>query len=248
MFSLATDAAPGRSNEDFVLATTDLAVVVDGAGPGDDCAHGVSWYARQLAAQTMSALIAEPDLSLADGLARGIHAVARLHIYSCNLSSAETPRASVGILRIGTESVDTLTLGGCTVVVDTDAGPQITSDHRAGAPAAASDPKIVASGALCNSYPYTWVRRAAVLSDGASWLVDQASGYDWPLYLDLLDQHGPAGLIQHVRSVEDSDPTGTQYHRAELQDDASIAHAVLTGRSHHSTGPDSPLDLSRTES
>ena len=29
MFALATDAAPGRPNQDFALATTDIAVVVD---------------------------------------------------------------------------------------------------------------------------------------------------------------------------------------------------------------------------
>jgi hypothetical protein len=223
VFSLATDAAPGRGNEDFVLATTDLAVVVDGAGPGDACSHGVPWFARQLAAQTMAALIAEPDLPLTDGLARGIHAVARLHIYSCNLKSPDIPRAAVGILRLGPESVDTLALARCTVVVDTDAGPQVTANRADGAAVAAADPRAV-DGALSNSYPRTWVRRAAVLSDGASWLVDQAGSYAWPQYLDLLDKIGPAGVIGHVRSVERSDPEALHYPRAEAGDDASVAH------------------------
>jgi hypothetical protein len=227
VFSLATDAAPGRPNEDFVLATTDLVIVVDGAGPGDDCAHGVPWYARQLAAQTMSALVDDPSLPLANGLARGIHAVARLHVYSCDLSSEKTPHAAVGILRVGPESVDTLVLAGCAVVVDTDAGPQVTSNRAADAPVAAADPAVVEHGALCNSYPRTWVTRAAVLSDGASWLVEAAPGYSWPRYLDLLDSVGPTGLIGHLRSVEASDPECRLYPRAVPRDDASLAHAVL---------------------
>jgi hypothetical protein len=32
MFSLATDAAPGRPNEDFAIVTPNLTVVVDGVG------------------------------------------------------------------------------------------------------------------------------------------------------------------------------------------------------------------------
>ena len=48
MFALATDSAPGRQNEDFVVATPEIAVVVDGAGiPFGGCRHGVAWYAKQ---------------------------------------------------------------------------------------------------------------------------------------------------------------------------------------------------------
>lgn len=55
MFALATDAAPGRPNEDFVIATPDIAIVVDGAGiPFGGCHHGVSWYARQLGTHTLT--------------------------------------------------------------------------------------------------------------------------------------------------------------------------------------------------
>jgi hypothetical protein len=129
VFSLATDAAPGRPNEDFVLAATDIAIVIDGAGiPFGDCTHGVAWYSRQLAAQTMATLVAEPEIPLTEGLARGINAVAKLHVYTCDLDSPTTPCAAVGILRIGPETVDTLALSDCVIVVDTDAGPQVTCD------------------------------------------------------------------------------------------------------------------------
>lgn len=129
MFSLATDAAPGRPNEDFVVATADLAVVVDGAGiPFGGCHHGVAWYARQLGVRTLAALVTAPDMPLAEGLAEGIAAVAALHADTCDLSNPGTPCAAVGILRIGTERVDALALSDVSVVVDLDTGPEVICD------------------------------------------------------------------------------------------------------------------------
>lgn len=129
MFALATDAAPGRPNEDFVVATTDLAVVVDGAGiPFGGCHHGVAWYARQLGARTLAALVASPDVPLKEGLAAGIAAVAALHEETCDLTSPGTPCAAVGILRFGPRTVDTLALSDVSIVVDLDTGPEVTCD------------------------------------------------------------------------------------------------------------------------
>ena len=129
MFALATDAAPGRPNEDFVVATPDIAVVVDGAGiPFGGCHHGVSWYARQLGIQTLAALTTDLALPLAEGLAAGISAVANLHRDSCDLSDAGTPCAAVGILRVGTDHVDTLALSDVSIVVDLETGPEVTCD------------------------------------------------------------------------------------------------------------------------
>jgi hypothetical protein len=129
LFALATDAAPGRPNEDFVVATTDLAVVVDGAGiPFGGCHHGVAWYARQLGARTLAALVASPDVPLNEGLAEGIAAVAALHADTCDLTNPGTPCAAVGILRFGPRSVDTLALSDVSIVVDLDSGPEVTCD------------------------------------------------------------------------------------------------------------------------
>lgn len=130
MFSLATNAAPGRPNEDFAVITPELAIVVDGAGvPQAGCYHGVAWYARQLGTQTAAALTENTDLSLSDGLAAGIRAVAALHADTCDLESPNTPCAAVGILRAGVDSVDTLALSDAVVVVDLIAeGPQVTCD------------------------------------------------------------------------------------------------------------------------
>jgi hypothetical protein len=131
VFSLTTDAAPGRPNEDFVVATPDLAIVVDGAGvPMGGCHHGVAWYAQQLGARTLAALAGRPELPLSEGLYEGLAAVAASHADTCDLSDPGTPCAAVGILRISQDCVDTLSLSDVTVVVETAAGPQITCDLR----------------------------------------------------------------------------------------------------------------------
>lgn len=131
MFSLATDAAPGRPNEDFVVATPDLAIVVDGAGvPMGGCRHGVAWYAQQLGARTLTALAGRPDLPLAEGLCEALAAVAASHAETCDLTDPGTPCAAVGILRIGAGVVDTLALSDVTVLVENRQGPQITCDLR----------------------------------------------------------------------------------------------------------------------
>lgn len=130
MFSLATNAAPGRPNEDFAVVTPELAIVIDGAGvPMAGCHHGVAWYARQLGTQTAAALTGDGTLSLSDGLAAGIRGVAALHAGTCDLNSPNTPCAAVGILRIGPDAVETLALSDAVVVVDLfDDGPQVTCD------------------------------------------------------------------------------------------------------------------------
>lgn len=129
MFSIATDAAPGRPNEDFAIATNDIAIVVDGAGvPQGGCQHGVAWYARQLGAQTMASLIERSDLSLASGLANGLAKVAALHADTCDLGDPGTPCAAIGILRVGADTVDALALSDVSVVIGTAGGPQVICD------------------------------------------------------------------------------------------------------------------------
>ncbi|GAA2517864.1 hypothetical protein [Pilimelia columellifera] len=129
MFAIATDGAPGRPNEDFVIATTDLVVVVDGAGiPFGGCSHGVAWYARQLGTRTLAALVTSPEMPLTEGLRQGLADTAAMHADTCDLTNPGTPCAAVGVLRIGAETVDTLALSDVTIVVETGDGPQITCD------------------------------------------------------------------------------------------------------------------------
>lgn len=233
MFTLATRTAPGRPNEDFALVTADVAIVVDGAGGSDDsCTHPGDWYARQLGGQLLAALADDPRLALAQALGRAVHAVSRLHVYTCDLSSGTIPTATVGMLRVGPESVDVLALGDCAVVVDTEAGPQVTTDLGADTHWVGADPRA-AEHALANSYPRGWVRRLAVLSDGAT-RPGAAAGLTWPAYLDLLDSLGAARLIerldrigQDARGAADGDPGADGTGTVVPLDDITIVHAVL---------------------
>jgi hypothetical protein len=91
---------------------------------------------------------------------------------------------------------------------------------------AAADPNA-AQHAHTNTYPRSAVRRASALSDGATRPVDQMRCYDWSTYLDLLDKLGPAGLIEHVRTIESADPDGARFPRTKRHDDATAAQFQL---------------------
>jgi hypothetical protein len=67
------------------------------------------------------------------------------------------------------------------------------------------------------------VRRAALLTDGASAAVEQFELLDWRGLLDLLTQHGPQELIRQVRAAENADHDGSAQPRYKRHDDATAA-------------------------
>ncbi|MFF5053444.1 hypothetical protein ACFY1S_09715 [Micromonospora sp. NPDC000663] len=64
------------------------------------------------------------------------------------------------------------------------------------------------------------VRRAALLSDGASSAVEQFGLTDWTGLLDLLSADGPGALLDRVRAAERDHPDRLRRHKAT--DDASV--------------------------
>ncbi|GHJ43811.1 hypothetical protein Cs7R123_11530 [Catellatospora sp. TT07R-123] len=66
---------------------------------------------------------------------------------------------------------------------------------------AKDDPSAVAQ-AVAGSLPVTELAAAALLSNGASRLVDRYALADWTQLLALLAAHGPGGLIRQVRAAE----------------------------------------------
>jgi hypothetical protein len=64
------------------------------------------------------------------------------------------------------------------------------------------------------------VRRAALLTDGASAAVEEFKLLDWRGLLDVLTDHGPHELIRRVRNAEDVDQSHPRYKR---HDDATAA-------------------------
>jgi Protein phosphatase 2C len=93
---------------------------------------------------------------------------------------------------------------------------------------AAADPQA-ASQALTGSLPSKTLRRAVLLSDGASRLVEPFGLATWEELLELLDENGPEELLRQVRAAEAVDPEGRQWPRTKRSDDATAVYLALDG-------------------
>jgi len=265
--SLATQSAhPDRPNEDFIGATSDVVVLLDGAGTPaglkTGCSHGVAWYAHMLGS-TLLAAVTQSAGPLTEILAESIKNVASLHDFTCDLVHAGSPSATVSMVRRRGDVLEWLVLADSAVVLDTgtteptvicdDRVSQIGARYRAlldglpgGSPehaeafrgyvetlrdhrnrdggfwVASVDP-LAAEQALTGTAPVDQVRAVALLSDGASRLVDRFALATWRQLLDLLSQDGPDELIRRVREAERSDPDGSRWPRGKVHDDATAA-------------------------
>lgn len=78
-------ARPDRPDEDFIGTTSDVVVLLDGAGtpagPKTGCSHGVAWYARTLGS-TLLAAVTQSAGPLAEILSESIR----------NAATARPPR------------------------------------------------------------------------------------------------------------------------------------------------------------
>jgi Protein phosphatase 2C len=98
-----------------------------------------------------------------------------------------------------------------------------TQRNRAGGFWVASATPEAADQALTGSLPLQQVRRFAVLTDGATRLVDRFGLMSWTDCLDLLEHQGPRELIRRVRDAENTDPDGHRWRRRKRHDDATAA-------------------------
>ncbi|MFJ2766867.1 hypothetical protein [Streptomyces sp. NPDC087300] len=81
-----------------------------------------------------------------------------------------------------------------------------------------------ADHALTGSLPRAEVTRAAVMSDGASCLVEDYGVTGWGEMLDLLGEKGTGELVSRVRAAEAGDPEGTRWPRYKAGDDCSVIY------------------------
>jgi hypothetical protein len=91
---------------------------------------------------------------------------------------------------------------------------------------AAADPQA-ASQAVIGTLSRRSLRRAVLLSDGASRLVDLFELATWEELLALLDESGPEELLRQVRAAEAVDPEGRQWPRTKRSDDATAVYLVV---------------------
>ncbi|MDD9383141.1 protein phosphatase 2C domain-containing protein [Streptomyces sp. ZAF1911] len=99
--------------------------------------------------------------------------------------------------------------------------------NRPGGYWVASTAPEAADHAITGSIQGGDLRRAALLTDGASRLADLFHEATWEEVLDLLDQEGPSALLARVRAAERADNTGTRWPRFKVRDDATAAYAVV---------------------
>ncbi|MFI8769501.1 UTRA domain-containing protein [Streptomyces sp. NPDC053792] len=91
---------------------------------------------------------------------------------------------------------------------------------------AATDP-AAADEAITGTVALAQVQQAALLTDGASRLVDSFGALSWAQLLDVLRTEGPAALIAHTREAELDDPIGERWPRFKRSDDATAAYVRI---------------------
>lgn len=87
---------------------------------------------------------------------------------------------------------------------------------------ASADPEA-AEHALTGTTPLPEAKAAAVMSDGVSRLVTEYQTATWADVFETLRAGGPRDLIDNVRKVEATDPTGRRWPRYKSGDDATVA-------------------------
>ncbi|MFB7763578.1 hypothetical protein [Streptomyces xiamenensis] len=85
----------------------------------------------------------------------------------------------------------------------------------------ASTAPEAASQAITGTVSLSRVKRAALLTDGATRLVDTFSHLTWSQLFQVLEDSGPSALISKTREQEDADPEGVRWPRFKKSDDAT---------------------------
>lgn len=88
----------------------------------------------------------------------------------------------------------------------------------------ASTTPTAARQALTGSLPLDDVTTVALLSDGASRIVDRFGLLTWPDALGILSKDGPEELIRRTREAEAGDFHGARWPRGKASDDATVVY------------------------
>jgi hypothetical protein len=125
--SYASEATPGRANEDFVAAGPGWVVLLDGATapPGVDsgCEHDPAWLVRRLGGRIAARMALEDGETLPDLVAEAIKVTGEAHTGTCDLANPDSPSATVSLLRRRGAAVEWFVLADSPIVLDMgDAG------------------------------------------------------------------------------------------------------------------------------
>ncbi|WP_253879567.1 protein phosphatase 2C domain-containing protein [Actinomadura rupiterrae] len=124
---------PDRPNEDYVLATPDVVVLLDGSGvpPSAEtgCRHGLPWFVRTLA-NSMIGTAQQTDNSLARALKQAIELTALAHADTCDPNHPVSPSSTVVAVRRHDENLEWLVLGDSFLVMRGRAQIEVITDQR----------------------------------------------------------------------------------------------------------------------
>ena len=237
----ATEATPGRVNEDHVVASASFVVVLDGvtvpAGVDTGCQHDVPWLVRNLGELLASGLARQPGKPLTEITVEAIRDLRQRHGQTCDLTNPDSPSSTVAILRVDGHRLDYLVLcdslivllgrDAYTVVTDARTARLTAFDpasvaRRRNAPdgfwVASTDPDA-ARQALTGSVELRDLQGALVMTDGAGRLVERF-GRTWADMARLARAEGPRAVLREVRAQEHAEPPG---RRGKRFDDATLA-------------------------
>ncbi|RSM72197.1 hypothetical protein DMB66_06250 [Actinoplanes sp. ATCC 53533] len=225
----ATSAAPGRPNEDLVLAGNDFLILLDGVTSPPHvptgCTHDPVWLVRTLGAALAQRLSAPGTRPLTEVLADAIAAVRAAHGGTCDLSHPESPSSTVVLLRERPDLVDYLVLCDSALVLVGPGGEisRVVTDDRTAAMrgltraevagwrnrrggfwVASTDPDA-AREALTGALPRVPTTSVFACTDGISRLVDHY-GYSWREVIDLAAAGPMRGVVHAVRAAESHGP------------------------------------------
>jgi hypothetical protein len=245
---MESQATPGRANDDYAVLGLEWAVVLDGATalkPAENgCIHDVPWVVHRLAGNLAHLLTIAPDVALDDALAESITRTCTAHEKTCDLSNPDSPSSTVTILRCRDDVLDYLVLGDSPLLVNRAGKVEPILDERMAnlkdysyeavmAVQNTPDGYYVASTvpdaayqAVCGTIQAGGVNAAALLTDGASRLVDAFHLMSWDELFCVLSDEGPASLIARTRKVEANGATANDGRKRKHHDDAT---AVLVG-------------------
>jgi Protein phosphatase 2C len=236
--SYVSEATPGRPNEDFVAAGPGWVVLLDGAtapaGVDSGCAHDPAWLVRRLGGQIAARMALEDGKPLPDLVAEAIKVTGEAHTGTCDLENPDSPSATVSLLRRRGAAVEWFVLADSPIVLDVGEVRVIRDDRVDRLPSytleavrearnspggfwvASTKPEAAYEG-LTGEVPVAGLRRAAVLSDGASRLVERFGRLDWGGLLRVLDDEGPRELVRRTRAAEEAE----SFARGKRYDDAT---------------------------
>jgi hypothetical protein len=241
--SIGSESTPGRVNDDYAVSGLEWVMIFDGATalrPAENgCVHDVPWVVHHLAGQLARKLTIQSDTPLADALAESIEFTRRSHINTCDLRNPDSPSSTVTILRRRRDELDYLVLadsplllncGGEITVIKDDRMDNLKDYSYDAVMAVQNKPEgyYVASTlpeaayeSVRGSLPVASVTSAALLTDGASRLVELFKHFSWTDLFRLLTEEGPWSLISRTRQMEFRAPEVDDGRARKRHDDAT---------------------------